>query len=234
MPESIASAIVAVRTRLDEQSARQWEDAYIRRWLWEGEQETARRTHCLKEFRDIAMTATDNEYTLPGDILEVKDAYWVPGGGDPREVQLEGRPWDVLARYWGQYPSTVGTPQVWTVRGRAPSVTIRVYPAPYQNSTLRVYGAVLPASWDFTTPNPLDAARNLQVPEGFTDLPVNYATSMALLMDKDASPTGYQVYRAMFEQGIDQLTMNDEYANFAQEFLPVNGRFLSRDLLGDW
>jgi hypothetical protein len=230
MAETLAAAILAVRTRLDEQSVRQWEDAYIRRWLWEGEQETARRTHCLKEFRDISMTAADNEYTLPADVLEVKDALWLPGGGDTREIPLEGRPWDVLSRYWGMYPTQVGTPQVWTVRGRAPSVTIRTYPAPYQNSTLRIYAAVLPANFDFSS-NALDTSRTIQVPDGFTDLPINYATAMAMLMDKDNG--GYQTYRAMFDMGIDNLTANDEYANFASEFIPVNGRFLARDMM-DW
>jgi hypothetical protein len=230
MAETLAAAIAAVRTRLDEQSARQWEDPYIRRWLWEGEQATARRTHANREFRTISLTAGTNDYTLPADVLEVEDAIWKPDSS--RELPLEGRPWDVLNRMWGQYPATQGQPQVWTVRGRAPSVTLRLFPAPNVNSTLQIYGPTIPSPFDFASAA-LDASRVLAVPDGFTDLPINYATMMAMLMDKDASSTGYQIYSALFEKGIDDLTANDEYANYAKEFIPVNGRWLDRGF-ADW
>lgn len=225
MAETVANSLVSVRRLIDEVAARQWEDLSLRRWLWEGTQDVARRTWCMRGTTDVVIAQGAQTSTVPATIFKIEDVLWLPGGGDLRELPLEGRPYHIFNRVRAQNPAITGTPMMYTLFGTAPTLSIRVFPTPYQASTLRLYGALVPAPWDFVAPSPIDTVKTLEIPDGWTDLAVNYCAMRAMLADKDASGTGWQTFANLYEAQLAELKMHAAYETYADEVVPVYSNY---------
>ena len=215
MAETVGALIIGVRDRLDEVGARQWSDPQLRRWLYEGAQDIARKTHLLKRTSDIAMTANVYSYTVPNLCLEVEMAYWVPGGADTRIVPMIPRPYGSMDNIRGAYPGQgSSTPQLYTVWGYAPTLAIEVWPPPYANSTLRIYGSYLPVA--ITYPTGASDLTNLDVPDGYTDVVIDYAEYNALRKDRDPR---WQEAKQLYDEKIGVMIETQDYLSAPGEFI---------------
>lgn len=231
MPETVSGLVTATRAMLDEVTGRQWTNTNIKRWLYEGMKDLARKTKALKKQADIAITAGTIDVTLTAasftpntSFLAIRNAWWVPGGGDPRVVPLDPVPFDAGDQYWGSYPSRgSATPAIFTVRGYAPNWTLRVYPAPGITSTIRVYGAALPTIFPFD--ESVDNS-TIDIFDGWEDALIDYACMKAFLADRDGSPTGWMASQALYNQKVGDLIQNQSVIDVNDQFTyagPIGG-----------
>jgi hypothetical protein len=78
---TMATALAAVRTRLDETTATSWTDAEIRAWINEGVADIARRTESIQKSATINVVAGTQNYTsLPADLLRLNRVEFISAG----------------------------------------------------------------------------------------------------------------------------------------------------------
>ena len=87
------------RVRLNELSARQWEDQDIRDWLNEGARDIARKTECLQDRETIAAIVGTSEYTISASAIRVHRVEFTPTSERTQPLQyadvksLDGYGW---------------------------------------------------------------------------------------------------------------------------------------------
>lgn len=178
MPVTLKEARDLLRVRLDEPSPRRWQDHQLNAWINEGCRDVARRAECLHSEGTIAVLAnvqTISLSTLTG-LTKVNRVEWQTTG-DSAKVALEYRDFNNMDAVWFDHQSvTKGRPDYYTLKGTPPSLSCVVYPTPSQAGTLRVHYWRVPADAgaDATT---------LDLPEGWSDIVLDYAESRALRRD---------------------------------------------------
>lgn len=235
MTQTQAQIVVAIRDRLDETVAGSWTDAQLRRWINEGARDMARRTRHLKDTTTIATVAGTGEYTVDADVLEVEQAYYAPG--DARQVPLIPRAWEGMNAVWGQYRDQQGgDPAMFTTWGFSPNLKLRLFPVPGSSSkTVTLYVSRLPT--DLATDGSASATA-VDFPDAWIDALYDFATYQALFKDRDPR---WSEAKQMYEQRVDEMTVNGEYMNVAMEMVAdplVVGGTLPRWLVdpgyGNW
>lgn len=193
MATTLATALLAVRERLDEATAREWGDVPLRRWLMEGSRDVARKTFALFDQVDVALTLNVPEYTAPTNILHIHMAEWLPGDG--RRIPMLGRSREAMP--WGpSQDQMISNPVYYTWWGFPPTLKIKVYPVPYINSTLRLFVSRLPAV--LLTDGTNDGS-NLDFPEGWIEVLYDYCEYRALRKDQDPR---WQESKALYDEQI--------------------------------
>lgn len=216
MALTLADALTHLRSRLDEATASFWSDTELTRWINEGAQDLARRTESLRDETDLAVLAGVQEVTAPTDLIRATGLEWRPTStGQHHPMQYRDR--HNADAVWGS-GDTEGSPIIWTSWGFPPALTLRVFPTPHEAGNLHLYYYRLPAL--VTTAN---TSAIIEVPSGWDDLVVEYATMLAFRKD------GNQQWRDSFqhyEQRVNDLLAtairyNDQAGYIDQGFSPL-------------
>lgn len=222
MPTTLLIARTAIRERLDELTARQWDDTFLNRLINEGAKDAARKTFALMDQLDVTLIASTTEYTLTTgfgpNILQISQVEWLPGDG--RRVPLHGRTREAMPSVWGHsQEQTTGEPVFYTCWGNPPVLKLKLYPAPNINSTARLYIARLP------TPAAADGT-NLDFPEGWIEIIYDYVEYRALRKDRDPR---WQESKALYDAGVsDMLLAADNYLSTNREIINEDNWFAAR------
>lgn len=215
MATTVATAVTALRERLDETTAAQWTDVQIRRWLNEAIRDVARRTRHYRDTDTIAVTADDGEYTVDSDVIHIYHAYFTPDG-DSRMIPLDARAFEAMdSIWWDQQNQSGGYPAIWTTYGHSPSLVIKLFPVPSVDGTLTLHVSRLPAALDITS-----GTGNVDAPEAWLEVAYDYAEYMALRKDRDPR---WQESFQMYEQKIQNMIEQQEYQNAPGEFVWAGG-----------
>lgn len=212
MATTVAIAITAIRERLDEQTASQWTDVQLRRWLNEAIRDIARRTFAYQDIDTIAVSASDGQYTLDADVLRVNQVYFTPTG-DTQLYPLQLRQWDAMDQVWGPWQNTEGGyPALATVQGYSPNTFIKLFPVPSVAGTLTLTVARMPAAIDITS-----GTGDVDCPEPWLEIAYFYCEYMARRKDRDMemSQESFQQYGLM----IDNMIANGDVLNAPNEFV---------------
>lgn len=205
MPTTVTTMLVAVREMLDETVEAQWTQVSLRRWLNDGLNDIARETHQLKDVATFATVASQAEYTLAANILEVDNAYFVTSDG--RYVPLDPAPYEGIDQVWGQYQNqTSYQPTIYALWGFPPTLKMRLYPVPTTINTISLRIARLATQIDTTGGG--DAA-SIDFPDGWMDTLVDYCEMRALRKDRDPR---WQEVASMYQAKRDSLMLVD-YTN---------------------
>jgi hypothetical protein len=138
-----AQILAAVRVRLDETTAHQWQDSDIRGWINEAMRDVARRTESLQESDDVTGTIGAHEYSVPSDTVRVHMVEWRPTSGGV--YPMEATPIHVFkSSVPPQQEDSQGRPQIWTLWGYGPTLKLLVYPTPAEAGSFRVYKYMMP------------------------------------------------------------------------------------------
>lgn len=212
--ETLGSLTRQLRLRLDEMSARAWSDEALRRWVYEGACEVAKKTECLQTTTTIDVAGGDQEYDLPTDIVRVYRVEWIPDG-DVRNVPLEYRDFNTADAVWWSNQSTASAdPYMFTMWGFPPQLKLIVYPIPSGVGEFKVFYYKLPTSPfvnlddpDNPVPEEDEAAQDaatIECPEGWHTAVLDYAEYLALRKDSDPR---WQESKALFEEKISDLVL---------------------------
>lgn len=211
MPTTVATAVTALRERLDEVTAAQWLEVQLRRWLNEGIRDIARRTHHYIDTDTIAVVVDTGEYTVAADVLRINHAYYTPTG-DTTRYPLIARAWEGMNQIWGSRSEQGGGyPAVFTTFGYSPNVKIKLFPTPSVAGSLYLHVARLPADLDIT-----GGSGNVDCPEGWIEVAYDYAEYMALRKDRD--PRWEESYQ-MYQDKVGVLLEAGSYINAPGEFI---------------
>lgn len=203
MPTTQASLLTSIRDRLNEETARQWTDVQIRKWINEGVKDIARRTETLLARQDVAAVAGTQEYAFTDTAILRIHRVEYNRTGETHKYALEYRDFGAMDAVWGASQAiSQGTPQFFTTWGYPPSLKLIVYPTPAAAGNLKVFYYKLPT--DLATDGTA-AGSNVDVPEGWTDLVVDYAEYHALR--KDADPR-WQEAKSLYEERLGNLYDN--------------------------
>lgn len=200
MPRTQAQLLDNLRSRIDEPSARLISDEELRRWINEGAIDICRRAEVLEDSSTIAGVAGTLSYTLPTDMTRAHLVEWSETGDDSTYT-LEYRDFASMDEIWGRHKEiTENLPTFWTVWGFVPTAQLIVYPAPHVAGTFTVYYYRLPTR--LTETDPGQPASNVEVPEGWEDLIVDYGEYHALRKD---SNNRWQEAKAIYDEKLAEM-----------------------------
>lgn len=228
MPVTQATALAAIRERLNEPVERFFKDIFLRRLINEGARDIARTTNALFDQVDVALVANIAEYTIDSSILLIHQAEWIPGDG--RRVPLEGRTREAMNRIWLTRQDQIpGDPALYTVWGFPPNLKLKLFPVPYINSTLRLFVSRLPV--DLAVDTTTDANSYIDFPEGWVEVLYDYVELRATRKDRDPR---WQEAKQLYDQNVQNMQLAaDSYIRDTSEI--VRGGVLSGDLwFLDW
>lgn len=209
---TVATAITALRERLDEAVASQWDDVQLRRWLNEGIKDIARRSFHYQDVDTISVTANVGTYTAQSDVLRINQIYYTPTGDATQLIPLAPRVWDAMDQVWGNRQNIVsGYPSMFASRGYSPTVSIKLYPVPSVAGTLTLNVVRMPADLDIA-----GGSGNVDCPDGWVEIAYFYCEYMARRKDRDyeAAQEAFNQYGSM----IDNMIQNGDYVNAPGEF----------------
>lgn len=206
---TMATALAAVRTRLDETTATSWTDAEIRAWINEGVADIARRTESIQKSATINVVAGTQNYTsLPADLLRLNRVEFISAGAQGQVTHLELRELNALDSTWyGGKQASSGRPLYCGISGYPPVLQLTLYPIPAENgATLKVYYYASPTA--IATNGTADSS-TLDLPTGWDDLVYEYATYLA--QRRDANPSWQDTKRIYEEHLGDMLAMTERW-----------------------
>ena len=220
MATTVATAVLALRERLDEASASQWSNVQIRRWLNEALRDIARRTFHYQGTDTQAVVAGTGTYTADADIIRINQVYFQPTADTTQKIPLQPRTWAGMDQIWGsRQDMESGYPALYATRGYSPAVTIKLYPVPSVAGTLYLNTVRMPANLDIAT-----GTGDIDCPEAWVEVAYFYAEFMARRKDRD-----YEAAKESFEQYgmmIDNMITNGDYMNAPDEFTFSGAGFL--------
>lgn len=196
-----ARAIEEVRARLAEETPGFYTDSQIRSWLNDGVREVARRSFWKRTSDTVVVLAGDQFYTAPTDAIQVYRVEYHPDTSGSI-YRLEYRDINAMDIVWGINQSIgQGTPEYYTMVSANP-LSIELCPTPSTPGELKVFYYAMPDDLAVTTNS--DAAATLDVPVGWEDLPIEWATALGFRKSRDAN--AYQLAVAAFAQNLGRLT----------------------------
>lgn len=196
---TMADMLSDLRERLDEAATTFWSDAELRARINEGCRDVARRTETLLYNTTVAVTAGNQTYSAPSNLVRIHRLEYQPSGGQtvyPLEY-MDFHSMDQV--WWTSQKITSGTTEFFTMWGFPPSVSFVLYPTPSQSGVLNVYYYRM--SQDLATDGTQDDT-SIDVPNGWCDLVANYAEYVCLR--KDADPR-WQEAKAIYEERLGSL-----------------------------
>ena len=199
MTMTLATALTATRQRLDETNAAGWADPELRRWINEAVTDIARKTEVLQTTAELDVDALDAEHTLSAGVLPAYPATYTEDGND-HIYPLEYMDFNAAdSVWWTNMATTEARPRIFTLWGYPPTLKAVLYPVPSVAGTLTVYY--------YANPTPLatdgtDDAEELVAAEGYLDLILEYATSMALRRDRDPR---WKEHKAKYDEDLNAM-----------------------------
>jgi hypothetical protein len=219
MPISQSQAIEAVRFRLDEEAPGLFRDDQIRAWLNEGVREVARRSEWFRATQNASVSVGTQTYVLAGDTIRVYRVEYQPSGTNLK-YPLEYRDLNQMDVVWGIMQSvSQGVPMFWSMWAANPP-TVYLSPIPSQAGQINVFYYRMPA--DLATTNTDDSRTSLEIPMGWEDLPVEYAT--ALGFRKSRNPQMYALTMQEFQSKLGEFVeMSTRYTDAPTMIVPDSG-----------
>lgn len=206
MTVTVTKAVSDLRVRLDEPTARQWQDTDLRQWLNEGIRDIARQTRLYTDQTTIAVAANLGEVSAPPTVLAIEHLIW-KATADVRKIPLEARAFRGVNRYINDTGSDV---VFYSTYGHPPTLKIQLWPTPTRAGTLYFYGPMLPLALDVT-----GGTGNIDVMEGWYEAALDYAMYMAMLKDKDPSWKDiFQLYQSKVQTMIELANTDDAAGEF--------------------
>ncbi len=223
-------ALSRLRERLDEPSAAQWTDAYLRGLLNEGARDLARYTESLEATTTITVVADTASYAppttgCPTDVVKVDHVVFTPTSGG-RQVPLDYA--DINQAEGPYYLGSRNEPRLFTLWLPPPSMALKLYPTPSEGGSLTVYYRKLPA--ELATDGSA-ASTVLGIEDAWVDVILDYAEARALRRDRDQRWTESM---QMYETGREQMRLlTIRRANAVGQFGSWMGSHPAM-LLDDW
>lgn len=190
-----------LRAKLDEVSARHWLTSQLQQWIYDGARDACRKAECLRDSTTVTAVAGTQTYSLTAtsikDLVRINRVTYKQVG-ETEHYPLEYFDFNsVDSQSW--VTAQQSRPQQYSTWGFPPSVSLVLYPAPPDAGTITVYYYRLPDSSVIATP-----ANNVELPQGWEDLAIDYAVYQALLQDGDER---WQAYKAMYDEHLSDLTV---------------------------
>ena len=202
-----AQVLARVRDMLDEQTAAQWTDLQLRRWLNDGVADLARSTRFYEQSTDVTVLTGTAIATLPSDVMEIQHVYWISTTDSTRTKPLIAQHFESMDAVWGQWQNDrTGEPYTFAPRGLAPNLKVHLYPIPSEDGTLRVFYVGLPTA---INEGGSDDSNTCAVPDGWVDILVHYIEYRSLRKDRDPR---WQEALAIYNEQRDTLAEHDSLA----------------------
>ena len=198
MPQDVATYITQLRSRLDEPTEVFWSDTELMTWLNEAAKDIARRTESLRTTDTVTVTVPATVYyNMPADVVRVHRVEFtmddsnqiyrlqpinVPNADSIGWMNQDAEGIPEYFFTWG-FSGTLGTPQLY------------IYPKPSMAGELKIWYYRLPTA-------ATDPANNIEVPEGWEDVVLEYAEYRALL--KDGNPR-FEICKSEYESKLNDM-----------------------------
>lgn len=190
------------RVRLNELTARQFQDQDLREWLNEAARDIARKTECLQERTAIAGIIGTSEYTVPSTAIRVFRVEFTPTSERTRSLNyVDVKSMDGFG--WEQRDRSQSYPDVFTVWGSGRTLKLIVFPAPSGAGSFTVWYYRLPT--DLAEETNDDGAEHLELPQGWDDLALDYLEYRALRKDRDPRWTES---KQLYDENLSQMYDN--------------------------
>lgn len=197
-----AEFIRKTRVRLDELSARAWDDRMIREWINEGARDIARKTEALEDRDTIAVVVGTNEYTLDSDIIRVHRVEITPTGEDTTALEYVDIK-DMDSFGWRQRTLQQDRPYVYSIWGSGRTLKLITFPVPGTAGSLTVWSYIVPAALDEETLTDMDT--DVEVPQAWDDILLDYIEYRALRKDRDPR---WQESKALYDAACAEMYDN--------------------------
>lgn len=221
MPTTLTTTLADARSRLDETTARFWQDSELTTWINEACRDIARRCEVLRALPNpIAVTAGTAKYAMPANLIQIHRVEFTPTG-NTNVYLVEPKTREEMDQYWGWLQQTSSNyPLVYVEWGIVGGVgndaaTLQLYPVPSQNGSLQIYSYRLPVA----VVAPSD---NLDIPEGWQDLVPLYCEYVAKRKLRDAS---WQDAKQLYEDSLQHMVevTRNLYADQSQSMMTPRG-----------
>lgn len=200
--ETMTALTTRLRAKLDETTAGHWTDAQLQQWIFDGAKDAARKAECNRDsYAGLTIVAGTQTYALTAtgikDLIRIHRVTYKSVG------QTEHYPLDFadFNSYDSMSWATTAQerPVLYSTWGFPPNLSIVLYPAPPDVGTLTIYYYRLPSNAVIADPS-----QNVELPQGWEELAVDYAVWSALLQDGDDR---WQAYKALYDEHLADLTL---------------------------
>jgi hypothetical protein len=190
------------RVRLNELTARQFQDQDLREWLNEAARDIARKTECLQERTAIAGVVGTAEYTLPATAIRVFRVEFTPTSERTRALEyVDVKNMDGFG--WEQRDRTQSYPSVFTVWGSGSTLKLIAFPSPGTAGSFTIWYYRLPT--DLAEETNEDGGEDLELPQGWDDIVLDYVEYRALRKDRDQRWTES---KALYDENLSTMYDN--------------------------
>jgi hypothetical protein len=200
--KTFASSLADTRAQLDETNvdSRYWSDPELLQYINDGVRDIARRAEVLQSFNStLDAIAGQAKYNLPLDVIRVHRCEFVPENST-LVYPIGASTYDELDQIWGINQLVQNSfPSNYACWGAPGSMTIQFYPVPASPGSFNIFYYAMPA--DLLTDG-TDAAKLLNVPQGWEDLLVKYACARALLKMRDQQ---WQVFQSLYDNDLQYM-----------------------------
>ena len=200
MAQSLANLLVSAGDRLNDPNHVTATLPQLRRWINEATREIARRTECLFGTDTIPVLAGTQSYFLPPDVVRLNHVQYEL---DTQTIALEYIEQGAAQYLWGVNQAHQSAwPEQYTTWGHPGSSTfsIRLFPVPSSNGTLRIYYSRLPVE---LATDGSDDNTSIDVPNGWEDPLLDYVQAQVFLRDRRADD--YQLVTQRFQDRLVAL-----------------------------
>lgn len=219
MPITLLEARLEARARLNELTARAWEDYELDVWLNEGARDIGRRAEAIQEINaNIRVLAGASKYQLPDDVVRIHRIEFVSG---TNQYALTPSTYQEMDGVWGNNQTSQSSwPEAFVMWGMPPNLTLQLYPVPSQNGSLNVFYYRVPIK--AVRPNDL-----LEIPEGWYDCLTLYCEYNAKRRDKDDT---WKEAKILYEETVSQLIAATRQWHDQAQAITMGNRYIPWDL----
>lgn len=190
------------RVRLDELSARAWDDRMLREWINEGARDIARKTEALEDRDTIAAVVGTSEYTLGSDVIRVHRVEFTPTGEDTTNMEYVDIK-DMDSFGWRQRTMQADRPYVYSIWGSGRTLKLISFPVPGTAGNFTVWFYKTPAALSETDLSDMNS--DVEIPQAWDDILLDYIEYRALRKDRDPR---WQESKALYDQAAAEMFDN--------------------------
>lgn len=200
MAVDLTTMLASVRSILDEPNPQFWSNTELTNWINECCANVARKIEWKRAEMDIDITANQQNYTGPTDLIRIYRITFQPTE-DPTNntYTVEFRGMMEMDQIWGinqEWPANY--PLYYTTWKVPPTLNIQLYPVPSVDGVIQVY------YYQQITPV-AEGSDDVDILEGYEDIVIDYTLYRALR--KDADPR-WQEFKSTYEDKLTDLYDN--------------------------
>lgn len=208
MAVTLSEAIAQVRSLIDEPSAAFWSNLELTNYINEGCKDVARRAETKFTEKHITAVVTQQNYTLPTDILRIHKVEFIPTASE-LNYTLTYRGLMEMDQIWGinkTWPASY--PMFYTLWKNPPNLQLITYPVSQTQGQFNIY-------YFQRTVTAVATTDDIDVLAGYEDIVYDYAAYRALR--KDSNPmwkTHQSVYESKLANLINHTRTFQDQANY--------------------